>query len=122
MLQVWVFCPRIALPRRRYIPIKSPFTKYQQHGVITDLSQSSHTPKLSSEQIKFIDNTMAGNETKYRVGVNKTEVHSQLVRAVNMEKRLSWCKQQISAKETFDNVIFTDGCSVQLDNHGRLCF
>ena len=39
-----------------------------------------------------------------------------------MEKRLSWCKQQISAKETFDNVIFTDECSVQLDNHGRLCF
>ena len=45
--------------------------------------------------------------------------YCQLVRAVNMEKRLSWCKQQISAK---DNVIFTDECCVQLDNHGRLCF
>ena len=39
-----------------------------------------------------------------------------------MEKRFSWCKEQISVKETFDNVIFTDECSVQLDNHGRLCF
>ena len=31
--------------------------------------------------------------------------YCQLVRAVNMEKRLNWCKQQISAKEIFDNVM-----------------
>ena len=107
----------------------------------TDLSRGSHTPKLSSEQIKFIDNTMAENDEL--MGRQMRELlhekwpnldvtistikrarpkYCLLVRAVNMEKKLSWCKQQISAKETFDNVIFTDECSVQLDNHGRLCF
>ena len=39
-----------------------------------------------------------------------------------MDKRLSWCKDMLKTKETFDNVLFTDQCSVQLDNHGRLCF
>ena len=29
---------------------------------------------------------------------------------------------QIKRKEQFDDVIFTDECTVQLDHHGRLCF
>ena len=37
-------------------------------------------------------------------------------------KRKEWCKMQIKQKEQFDDVIFTDECTVQLDHHGRLCF
>ena len=36
--------------------------EYQQHGDITGLFRGSHTPKLSSEQLMFIENTMAGND------------------------------------------------------------
>ena len=108
--------------------------KYQQHGVTTDLPRGSHTPKLSLDQIKFIDNAMAENDeltgrqmrellhekwpnldvsistikrARQNIGwVSTRPKYCQLVRAVNMEKRLSWCKQQISAKETFHNVVF----------------
>ena len=59
---------------------------------------------------------------KERGCVSTTPKYCQLVREINMEKQVSWCKEQISVKETFDNVIITDECSVQLDNHGRLCF
>ena len=124
--------------------------KYQHHGIITDFFRRSHAPKLSSEQLKFIDDSMARNDEitgrqmrellrekwpslevsistvkreRQNIGwVSTRPKYCQLVREINMEKRFSWCKEQISVKETFDNVIFTDECSVQLDNHGRLCF
>ena len=48
--------------------------------------------------------------------------YCQLIREVNKVKRKDWCQQQIDMKEKFDNVIFTDECTVQLDHHGRLCF
>ena len=40
----------------------------------------------------------------------------------NKRKRLIWCKEQLRVKEDFSNVIFTDECTVQLENHSRLCF
>ena len=48
--------------------------------------------------------------------------YSQLVREANKEKRVAWCQEQISKGDKFLNVIWADECSVQLDNHGRLCF
>ena len=29
---------------------------------------------------------------------------------------------QLDKNEKFENVVFTDECTVQLDHHGRLCF
>ena len=46
----------------------------------------------------------------------------QLIREVNKQKRKEWCQRQLDNKETFDDVIFTDECSVQLEQHGKLCF
>jgi len=45
-----------------------------------------------------------------------------LVREANKIKRKQWCQQQINNNEEFEDVIFTDECTVQLDHHGRLCF
>ena len=44
------------------------------------------------------------------------------MRDVNKQKRLEWCKDRLRENDQFDNVIFTDKCSVQLDRHGRVCF
>lgn len=33
-----------------------------------------------------------------------------------------WCREQLRAKEEFDNVLFTDKSTVQLEQHSRLCF
>lgn len=41
---------------------------------------------------------------------------------LNRKKRLVWCKEQLRAKEEFDDVIFTDESTIQLEQHSRLCF
>ena len=41
---------------------------------------------------------------------------------VNERKRLLLCKEQQQSKEDFSNVIFTDECLVQLEQHNRVCF
>ena len=48
--------------------------------------------------------------------------YCQLVRVANKQKRVDWCRDRLAEHETFDNAIFTDECTVQLDNHSRLCF
>ena len=48
--------------------------------------------------------------------------YCQLIREANKEKRKKWCKIQLDNNEQFQNVVFTDECTVQLDHHGRLCF
>ena len=48
--------------------------------------------------------------------------YCQLIRDPNKLKRKDWCQQQLDNNEQFENVIFTDECTVQLDHHGRLCF
>ena len=48
--------------------------------------------------------------------------YCQLIREANKEKRKKWYKIQLDNNEQFQNVVFTDECTVQLDHHGRLCF
>ena len=45
--------------------------------------------------------------------------YCQLIRKVNTEKRLLWAQSHTT--ETFDDVIFTDETTVQLENHRRFC-
>ena len=48
--------------------------------------------------------------------------YCQLIREANKFKRKEWCQKQIDNKEDFENVRFTDECTVQLDHHGQLSF
>ena len=48
--------------------------------------------------------------------------YCQLIRDDNKIKRKEWCQQQLDNDEQFEDVIFTDECTIQLDHHGRLCF
>ena len=41
---------------------------------------------------------------------------------VNKRKQLMWCKEQLRSKEEFSDVIFTDECTVQLEQYSRICF
>ena len=45
--------------------------------------------------------------------------YCQLIRRANVEKRLQWAQDHES--ETFNDVIFTDETTVQLENHCRFC-
>ena len=49
--------------------------------------------------------------------------YCQLLRNANKIKRLEWAKQYIDeAEDGFEDVIFTDETSVQLETHKRYCF
>ena len=37
-------------------------------------------------------------------------------------KHLEWCEAMLKSNEKFDNVIWFDECTVQLNHHSRLCF
>ena len=54
--------------------------------------------------------------------ISTTPKYCQMVQEANKEKRLKWCEDQITQQEQFDDVIFTDECSVQLDFHRRKCY
>ena len=45
--------------------------------------------------------------------------YCQLIRQANKQKRLDWARQNLN--DLFDNVIWTDECSVQLESHRRFC-
>ena len=48
--------------------------------------------------------------------------YCQLIRHANKEKRLQWAKENIDeAEDGFDDVIFTDESSVQLESHKQYC-
>ena len=41
---------------------------------------------------------------------------------MNKRKCLIWCKEQLRTGEDFSDVIFTDECTIQLEQHSRICF
>ena len=45
--------------------------------------------------------------------------YCQLIRRANKVKRLEWAHQHLH--DSFDNVVWTDECSVQLESHKRFC-
>ena len=46
-------------------------------------------------------------------------VYCQLIRDANKQKRLDWAQDNIN--NSFDDVIWTDECTVQLESHRRFC-
>ena len=51
-----------------------------------------------------------------------TARYCQAIRDANKQKRLDWCTKLIAEKEKFDDVIFTDESTFQLECHRRKCF
>ena len=45
--------------------------------------------------------------------------YCQLIRDVNKVKRLAWARDNLN--DSFDDVIWTDECTVQMESHRRFC-
>ena len=123
--------------------------KYAQFGLIVDCKRNPRPLILDQEHYAFIDKAMMENDeltayqllhklkhmypesklslsTVRRAGrdlgwVSSVPWYCQLIREVNKEKRMKWC-QDLSPNDDFENVIWTDECSVQLERHSRRCF
>ena len=53
--------------------------------------------------------------------VSTTPKYCQLIREVNKDKRLKWCVE-LNGIYNFDNVIWSDESSVQLQGHSQRCY
>ena len=49
----------------------------------------------------------------------RSSAYCQLIRHINKEKRLEGARQNVNL--SFDNVIWSDECTVQLESHRRFC-
>ena len=125
--------------------------KFSKFHTIRDLTRAHKTRLLTTDMMKMVDESLQSNnkltskklKTKLsekfpsiqgvslatikhcrkQLGWVSTRPHyCQLLREGNKQKRKEWCQRQLDRKETFDDVIFKDQCSVQLEQHGRLRF
>ena len=112
--------------------------KYEKFGTFSVVPGAGRPTLITSEIKQLVDQRMEeDNETTatqlceilvekgHKMSL-KTIIHGskycQLVHVRNEEKRLLWAKKCEEDKETFDNVIFTDETSVQLETHRRFKF
>lgn len=124
--------------------------KFRTCAKIVDLPRRKRPRKLTSEMTEIIDNELQRNDEltaqklmdnlkerfpdldvsiptikrarKQKGWVCTRPHYCQLIRDLNKRKRLLWCHYMKNSNEMYENVIFTDECTVQLDRHSRICF
>ena len=124
--------------------------KFRESKSIMDLPRQKRTKKLTTDVLKAIDEEMENNDeltarqlrsrlqerfpslsvslsaiklARKQQGWVCTKPHyCQLIRENNVDKCLKWCQEQLTNEEDFSTTIFTDECTVQLENHSKICF
>ena len=69
---------------------------------------------LSESKVKRLRSKLGWVQTGMR--------YCQLIREPNRAKCLEFCLKCLEDDETFDDVIFSDECSVQMEKHAKICF
>ena len=124
--------------------------KYRETGSVLDRPRRVGSKILKDVHYRLIDQALADNDeltsrqlrtmlcSKYpdlsmsistverarrELGwVVTTPKYCQLIREANRLKRLEWCQEMINTNEQFDDVVFTDESSVQLETHRKRCY
>ena len=122
--------------------------KLQVTGCLENLPRSGRPSKLSAEAKAFIDQQMRRNDemtsgqiqkklAKRGITVNSSTVrrsrkqlgwtlqqtaYCQLIRDANKVKRLEYALRVMESGDTFHNVIFSDECSISLQQYRRTCY
>ena len=124
--------------------------KFRSNEKIEDLPRRKRPQKLTHEMLQIINSELTENDEinswqlqsslkerypslhvllqtircvhKKLDWVSTKPHYCQLIRDLNKRKRYLWCQYLQRSNEKFENVIFTDECTVQLDRHSRLCF
>ena len=87
-----------------------------------ELTSRELKDKLSNEcDVQISEATIRKERPKLGWKVEKAR-YWQLVHEQNRIKSLAFCLKAFTEKDTFENVIFTDETSVQMAQHGRVCF
>ena len=124
--------------------------KFFDHGTYKDLARRKRCKKLSPAMVNFMnekltqDDELTSSKLRKLLLENWPELtvsldtikhyrraegwvctrphYCQLIRNINQRKRLAWCEEELRSKDNFADIIFSDECTVQLEQHGRLCF
>ena len=122
--------------------------KLQITGSVANLPRSGRPTKLSVDAKAFIDQQMRKNDettsrqiqkklAKRGISVSSSTVrrsrhqqgwtlqrtaYCQLIRDANKIKRLEYARRVLESGDTFHNVIFSDECSISLQQYRRTCY
>lgn len=125
--------------------------KQKLTGSIANKKVPKRQKKLTDEHYRFIDAAMARNNelsapklhallrekfpdcvvsestvkrARRELGwMAKKTRYCALISSNNQEKRVEWCKtQQEKGDLEFEDVVWTDECTIQLESHRRVCF
>ena len=122
--------------------------KLRLTGSVANLARSGRPTKLSTEAKAFIEQQMRKDDEttsaqiqkkleKRGVAVSSSTVrrsrkqqgwtlqrtaYCQLIRDANKAKRLEYAQRVLETGDTFHNVIFSDECSVSLEQYRRTCY
>ncbi len=94
---------------------------------ILDEDNEITTPKMKEKLLVLYPDIKASERTIARARMELGWVHQsakycQMVREANKVKRLEWAQKMIDDHEQFDDVIFTDESSFQVDYHARRAY
>ncbi len=94
---------------------------------IMDMDCETTTPRLTEMLLQQFPGLKVSERTiargRQELGwVHQTAKYCQLVRDANKVKRLEWAQKMLTDKEQFDDVIFTDESSFQVEYHARRAY
>ena len=122
---------------------------YKKTGTLSKLEGGGRRSKITGEIKQIIDQQMCGDDetTAYQMhklltekGVNvsiatilrcrkelgwtfRGSAYCQLIRNVNKVKRLDWAKLHLNeAEDGFEDVVWSDESSIQMETHRRHCY
>ena len=119
--------------------------RYRKTGSITRRPGSSPPFKITSEIRAIVESQMRLDDETTAIQLHKLledkgyslskrtvlrcrtalgwtfrgSAYCQLIRDANKRKRLEWAQSCLTRKDDFDNVLWTDECSVQMESHRR---
>ena len=102
--------------------------KLRLTGSVANLPRSGRPQKLSTEAKTFVDQQMhrddktTSNTIKKKLERHGICAYCQLICDANKVKRLEFAQRVLESGDTFNNVIFSDECSISLQAYRRTCF
>lgn len=132
--------------------IKNTIARWEETGTVRDRPRIGRRVMVPQSHYRFIDETMAENDECTASEMKKllsakfgadyvtysertiarvrselgwtftTARYCQAIRDGNKEKRVAWVNSCLETEECFEDVIFTDECTVQLECHRRKSF
>ena len=129
--------------------IQNTITRWKETGSIRDHPRIGQIRIIPPSHYRFIDDAMSENDEYTAAELKKlligkfgedkvpysertisrarnelgwtftTSRYCQAIRDANKAKRVIWVNKCLEDEESFDNVIFTDECTVQLECHRR---